>query len=291
MRLYGQLEQVQLENIAAATTTPASRGRIYADTSNTANIIPRFYDGSNWISFLRGNLEYVSLTAGATLTAAQEFARCDATSSGFTVVLPAAATMTGKLVRIEKTDTTFNAVTIDGNSAELVDGSATIVLNTYREWVLLLCTGTAWLVLATDHYRGKIAYTPTGSWVANTTYTGYWWRTGNRISVEALAVLSGAPTAGALTINYPTGVTLDSSKVLDTTAGRAPIGMASFRDDSTTAIWTGGTRYSSTSAYSVVYDAGAGAMVSLTDVSPVTIANLDRVLAVVLDQPVSGWRG
>ena len=40
-----------------------------------------------------------------------------------------------------------------------------------------------------------VAYTPTGSWITNTTYTGKWRRVGDSMEVQGLAICSGAPTA------------------------------------------------------------------------------------------------
>lgn len=48
MKLYGQLEKADLENLAAAPSSP-SRGRVYYDT---ALGIARVYNGSTWNSFL-----------------------------------------------------------------------------------------------------------------------------------------------------------------------------------------------------------------------------------------------
>lgn len=48
MKVNGQLEDAGLEQIAAATTLPASRGRMYMDISSPGAGVERIYDGTNW---------------------------------------------------------------------------------------------------------------------------------------------------------------------------------------------------------------------------------------------------
>jgi hypothetical protein len=54
----------------------------------------------------------------------------NATGGAVTVVLPAAANNTGRDIDVKKTDSSANAVTVDGNGAETIDGSATKVIST-----------------------------------------------------------------------------------------------------------------------------------------------------------------
>lgn len=72
----------------------------------------------------------------------------DATSAGFTFTLPAAATAgDGFTVGFLKIDSTANALTLDGDSAETINGAANYVL--YHQWqsVRLRCNGSAWYVV------------------------------------------------------------------------------------------------------------------------------------------------
>lgn len=70
---------------------------------------------------------------------------CDATGGAFTVNLPAASGVV-QSISIKKTDASINAVTIDGNGAETIDGAATRLLSTQYEAVTLWSNGTNWLV-------------------------------------------------------------------------------------------------------------------------------------------------
>lgn len=65
-----------------------------------------------------------------------------------------------------------------------------------------------------------VSYTPTGSWTANTTYTGRKRRVGDTAEYEVSVAVSGTPTSATLTISQPTGETIDSTKVADTSRGR-----------------------------------------------------------------------
>ena len=68
------------------------------------------------------------------------------------------------------------------------------------------------------------AYTPTGSWTTNTTYSGMYRRVGSDIEARFALSLAGAPNNANLTVNAPSGITLDTAKVA--TAGFGPIGYA-----------------------------------------------------------------
>jgi hypothetical protein len=59
----------------------------------------------------------------------------------------------------------------------------------------------------------SITWTPTGSWTTNTTYTGDYRQEANFGHFHVRVALSGAPNAGALTINLPSGHTIDTSLV------------------------------------------------------------------------------
>ena len=71
----------------------------------------------------------------------------DATSGAITIALLAAATAgDGFQIAIKKTDSSANAVTLDGNSSETIDGNTTLALSNQNEVAVLTCNGTAWYV-------------------------------------------------------------------------------------------------------------------------------------------------
>lgn len=80
--------------------------------------------------------------------AGDETVACDATGGAFTVTLPPAAGLAGKVLTIKKTDASANAVTVDGNAAETIDGATTKTLTKQHEALVIVSNGTNWLVLA-----------------------------------------------------------------------------------------------------------------------------------------------
>jgi len=77
----------------------------------------------------------VRATASVELTDAVILA--NATSVSLTVVLPELAKNRGRWLWVKKTDGSANAVTIDGFSAETIDGAATRTTTTqYTSWTL-----------------------------------------------------------------------------------------------------------------------------------------------------------
>jgi Pectate lyase superfamily protein len=69
---------------------------------------------------------------------------CDASGGGFTVSLPPVVDMTGRFLMIKKIDGTGNAVTIDGNVSETIDGTTTISLAAANNAATIFCDGSAW---------------------------------------------------------------------------------------------------------------------------------------------------
>jgi len=66
-----------------------------------------------------------------------------------TITLPAASGNAGQLVIIADAggNAGLNAITIDGNGAELVSGAADQTINANYGAMILVCTGSAWLVV------------------------------------------------------------------------------------------------------------------------------------------------
>jgi hypothetical protein len=75
------------------------------------------------------------------------FYKVNATSGAVTVTLPAASSNTGMRVCIKKTDSSANAVTIDGNGSETIDGAATKALTSQYDFSCLVCDGTEWFIV------------------------------------------------------------------------------------------------------------------------------------------------
>ncbi|WP_085905913.1 hypothetical protein [Kiloniella majae] len=73
----------------------------------------------------------------------------DATGAARTIpLLPAATAGNGFSVTIKKTDASANAVTIDGDGSEVIDGAETLVLSAQNDAIELRCDGTGWQVVS-----------------------------------------------------------------------------------------------------------------------------------------------
>lgn len=73
---------------------------------------------------------------------------CDATGGAFTLTLPAVADCRGRIYFIKKIDASANAVTIDGNGAQTIDGAATYVINAQYNAVTIVAGSSEWHVIS-----------------------------------------------------------------------------------------------------------------------------------------------
>src|SRR3990167_4912192 len=86
----------------------------------------------------------------------------DATAGAVTLTLTAAATMAdGFWCYVRKADSSGNAVTIDPNAAETINGGANISVTAQFEMRLLVCDGTTWF-METDASSGGASTTFSG---------------------------------------------------------------------------------------------------------------------------------
>lgn len=89
----------------------------------------------------------VSKTAAYTATLTDHFIDCDATSAAFSITLPAVASSSGKELIIKKIDSSANAVTVDGNASETIDGATTYSLAQQYDSVTIYCDGSEWHII------------------------------------------------------------------------------------------------------------------------------------------------
>jgi hypothetical protein len=89
----------------------------------------------------------VTKTAAYTATSSDFTILCDATTAAFSVTLPAAAAHPGRIYNVKKIDVSANAVTIQANGAELIDGSNTKVIGSQYQSAQIQSNGTFWSVI------------------------------------------------------------------------------------------------------------------------------------------------
>jgi len=80
-------------------------------------------------------------------TASDNSIFCNASGGAFTITLPAASGNGGLILNIKKIDSSVNAVTIDANASETIDGALTAVITTQYESVTIQCDGTEWWII------------------------------------------------------------------------------------------------------------------------------------------------
>lgn len=94
---------------------------------------------------------------------------CNCTSGAITATLPAATTCSGMKVSFKKSDATTNSVTIQGHSAETIDGSNTFIISPQYGYLTIASDGTEWNILsqtapqATKPVQNFQAFASTGS--------------------------------------------------------------------------------------------------------------------------------
>ena len=94
------------------------------------------------IETLSGDATLDATTSGAKTG----LARCDATSAAFTATLVPAATNRGRSILFVKIDSTGNAVSVDADGSETINGSTSAVtLTSQWDWVRVTSDGTGWV--------------------------------------------------------------------------------------------------------------------------------------------------
>lgn len=135
------------------------------------------------------------------------------------------------------------------------------------------------------------SFTPTGSWSTNTTYTGFWRRVGEDMEVKTLVSISGTPTSASLTVNLPTGYTIDTAKLVSTNSNAVHDGSSCSILDNGSASYSCHVFYSSTSAVAIVINNVSSTYPSIADVTqavPMTFASGDFV-RLSYRVPITGW--
>jgi hypothetical protein len=88
--------------------------------------------------------KYLARTTAYTATTSDYLIDC--TSGTFTVTLYAASGNAGRILTIKNSG--VGIITVDGNGAETIDGSATFGLSLQYDFVQIMCDGTNWKIIA-----------------------------------------------------------------------------------------------------------------------------------------------
>jgi hypothetical protein len=142
-------------------------------------------------------------------------------------------------------------------------------------WQVVRVHGTTTAVPLVSNWT---AWTPTGTWVSNTTYTGFRRVIGDTADYIVKVATTGAPTAATLNITLPTADTIDATKLISPylPAVNSPVGQA--RITAAAATVEGLVVYNSTTSVSPRYFNVSGAVIvgsTITNLLPGVFANGD----------------
>jgi hypothetical protein len=92
-------------------------------------------------------LAYTAVTADTTLAETHYCVDVSASAAARTITLPTAVGINGRVYVIRKSDSSGNAVTIDGNGAEHINDADTKVLAAQYDTATLMSNGVGWIVI------------------------------------------------------------------------------------------------------------------------------------------------
>jgi len=84
-------------------------------------------------------------TSAYSVVNSDELITADATSGAFTLTLPTAVGISGRRIIFKKIDSSVNAVTLDGNGSETIDGDLTTGLNFQNQSSTIISNGANWI--------------------------------------------------------------------------------------------------------------------------------------------------
>ncbi len=150
-------------NITGVTfnTVAASSYVVNSDTSITATVPASCGTGpldvvssggrARWDSFSEvsgGTSMIVTAIKTANYTAAiAESVRCDPSGGAFTVTLPSAVGIAGQKIEVKNVTDSENAITVDANGSQTIDGSLTRTLDTPRACETYESDGANWMLV------------------------------------------------------------------------------------------------------------------------------------------------
>lgn len=138
-----------------------------------------------------------------------------------------------------------------------------------------------------------IAFTPTGTFTTNTTYTGYYRRVGDSMEIQYNLTFAGAPNSVVCSVNLPSGFSIDTTKMADGTNKNFSLGTGNARDASSGDSFPLSMRYSNTTTILIIPMDVSGTAVrtnnDLNATNPFTIAVNDTIDVFTVRLPIAQW--
>lgn len=131
----------------AQTVIPVSRGGTGSATQNFVDLTTAQTIGG--LKTFSGPIAtpIATKTANYTITSTDSVILANATTAPFTVTLSTAVGCAGRQYTIKKTDVSANAVTVDGNAGEAIDGNLTHALNAQYQSITIVSNGANWFII------------------------------------------------------------------------------------------------------------------------------------------------
>lgn len=133
---------------AAASAAAALNALLPSQGGNSGKYLTTDATNASWGTVsASGQWTVQSKTANYTVVAG-EFVKGDATSAGFVVTLPTAASITGQRIKVIKIDVTTNSIQIATTSAQTVGGrsSTDVIMRQLGDYIEVVSDGSNWLI-------------------------------------------------------------------------------------------------------------------------------------------------
>lgn len=144
-------------------------------------------------------------TTTFTASVAEDIYSCGTSGGAYTATLPTAVGNTNKIFYFIKTTNDFNALTIDANSTETINGLLTIKLNVQWESVKIISDGTNWIILDRVDTSKLLTYTATVTGLTVNTTDFRWKKIQDEIYIRGRFITSST-AATEMRISLPSGL-------------------------------------------------------------------------------------
>lgn len=247
-----------------------------------------------WAAVPSATLAVTSKTTTYTATTSDGLILCNASGAAFTVTLPAASNV-GFVVRIQKTDSSFNQVTIAAGSGDTIEGASTTTSASQYESVVLVAAGSnIWYVLdrTFPNAYSTTAYPLTLSNIGTFTGTISCRRVGSNLE-GVIAGSTGTTSASIFSINLPSGLTIATGQ-LPTQSNSVPVGVSYTGTNSTQLIYTSGAGTvvfydgSTNNALYASFNTGA-ATSTFVKTNANMLFNSGNIISMQFSIPITGW--
>ncbi len=168
----------------------------------------------------------VTASTGTFAVATDDLLIGDCTSNAIEFALPAVSGLAGQKASFMKSDSSSNALTLNASGSETINGALTMILRKQYDYVVLLCTGTEWIV-ETQRKSLAVAYqkwdTTNGNGSTDTKITRW---TNNTISTDLdglLTVTNNSTNGLYVTVNKKCRISISAGWGPNNTGGNQGI--------------------------------------------------------------------